>query len=361
MKIVQLIYSLASGGAERLVVDLCNEMVKKHDVTLITIDDLCSFNNDFYLGELSPEVRLINLKRKGDCVLSLITIFNIIRKLKPDIVNAHLNTNLYLLAPSLTSKRIKFFHTLHNTTEKTCRFPLEKALNRFFYRKGFIKPITISPQSKMSFLNYFKFDNSVLIMNGRKKLSPTEKYVKIKDEINYLRIHPDDTVFIHIGRFNACKNQRMLINVFNKLLKEGRHLILLIIGDYFDTEQAKNLHCDVERGIYFLGPKTDVADYLYCSDAFCLSSIREGMPITLIEAMSCGVIPISTPVGGVIDVIDGGKYGFLSNNFDEEDYLQTIKRYLRNKNAISAETLTNHFNNEYSIEKCSSKYLELYS
>ena len=60
MKIIQITFGLSSGGAERLVVDLSNELVKNHEVTVLTLKDDNIDNNNFYLPELSKKVKYIN-------------------------------------------------------------------------------------------------------------------------------------------------------------------------------------------------------------------------------------------------------------------------------------------------------------
>ena len=59
--------------------------------------------------------------------------------------------------------------------------------------------------------------------------------------------------------------------------------------------------------IFFLGLKKNVGDYLNNSHAFILSSLNEAMPISLIEALACRCIPLSTPVSGSVDIIQNGK------------------------------------------------------
>jgi glycosyltransferase involved in cell wall biosynthesis len=359
VKIIQLIYALGPGGAERLVLDLCNETAKTEEVTLLTIFDYGEITES-YLLELSENVKIINLKRKGNKLLTLFKIFIVINKLKPEIVHAHLNTIIYLFLPSLFLKKIKFFHTLHSIATKDVELKMQKKVNSFFYKRKFIQPITISDQVKLSFFEYYKFDNSILIQNGRKKLFKTEYYEKTKLEVKKLKNHPDDVVFVHPSRYCESKNQKMLISVFNKLLKENYHLILLIIGPSFDNEEAMELRNDIEKGIHFLGVRTNIGDYLYCSDAFCLSSLWEGLPISLIEALSCGVIPICTPAGGIPDVIADGKNGYLSEDFTLESYFAAIVRYLENKDAIDRNSLIDLFMNNFSIEICGSKHIQAY-
>lgn len=65
------------------------------------------------------------------------------------------------------------------------------------------------------------------------------------------------------------------------------------------------------------------------ADGMCLPSVWEGLPITLLECLAVGCIPICSPVGGVVDVITDGKNGLLSKSSCEEDYYQTMLRFLK--------------------------------
>ena len=65
------------------------------------------------------------------------------------------------------------------------------------------------------------------------------------------------------------------------------------------------------------------------SDAFCLSSNFEGMPISLIEAFACGCPSVCTPVGGIVNCVRHGETGFLSKSLSEDDYLQAVREFLK--------------------------------
>ena len=96
------------------------------------------------------------------------------------------------------------------------------------------------------------------------------------------------------------------------------------------------------------------------SDFFVLSSDAEGLPITLLEAMSMGVIPICTPVGGIVDVVKDGYNGFLSHHVDDESFYESVRRALINRKKIDRKTLIDEFKEKYSMEMCSKKYYKLY-
>lgn len=361
MKIVQLIYSLTGGGAERFTVDLSNQLAKTEKVYLLLIVQKDKPGASFYLNDVSKDVNIINLGlQKGLTWKAFYKIYLVIKKIKPDVVNAHLNTLVYLFPLVYIFPKVKFYHTLHNPAEICTGVRGQDLLNRFFYRTK-IRPITISELSNKSYRNYYKNNNSVKIDNGRSKPLLTAENDLVRKEIESYKQHDDDIVFIHVARCHVQKNQLMLIKVFNKLLENGRHVILLICGSGFDSDLGVKIKNERKySGIYFLGAKQNIADYLNNSDCFILSSIWEGLPISLLEAMSYGIIPISTPAGGIPSVVEDGVSGILAKGFTEDSFYQAIISFLDKKNIIKRENVIKRFNANFSMEMCAKRYLDLY-
>ena len=185
---------------------------------------------------------------------------------------------------------------------------------------------------------------------------PSSEFLSIQREIK----KKQNNVFIHIGRFSPQKNQKLLIKAFNQLDQRGYKTNLYIIGPGYDSEDGKKLKKLAKKHIKFIGEKHNVIDYLKAADGFCLTSIHEGMPITLIEALACGCIPICTPAGGIKNMIEDGITGFLSKTFDEKDYYNTVLRFLKEKNKIDRKKLIDTFNSLYHIEVCAKNYLEAF-
>ena len=111
-----------------------------------------------------------------------------------------------------------------------------------------------------------------------------------------------------------------------------------------------------------LGEVENPRQYLRNVDVFCMSSTIEGMPISLIEALSCGLIPICTAVGGIVDIVEDGVNGFLSKDMTVESYVEAIERYLAltedQKAEIKQQSMQSSL--KYSIEECAKNYSKLY-
>jgi glycosyltransferase involved in cell wall biosynthesis len=361
MKILQFAYSFNPGGAERFVIDLSNELGKYHETVIFALRDDTIDNQGFYVSEISDEVTYKNLKIKPGFKPGLIWAFyKILKNEKPDIVHCHLNlVNYFFILSFIFRNKISFVYTIHNEAQKEVKSKIEKRIRHFFFKHGYFVPVAISEETKKSYHTFYNLNNELLIYNGRKFNNKSNNYKEVSDEINSFKPTNSTLTFCHVSRYNKTqKNQEMLISVFNKLKKEGIDLILLIIGDGFEEQASlKNLADD---HIHFLGVKSNVSDYLYASDAFCLSSVYEGMPISLIEAFASGCVPICTPVGGCIDTIKHGVTGFLSKSIDEDDYLQAIKQFIKSNNVIDKEKLTKYFHDNFDIKKCAKNYMNLY-
>lgn len=95
MKIIQVIYSLVPGGAERFVVDLSNELARDNKVLLYTLRDDSINDHAFYLDSLNKQIEYFNLKIKPGFKPYLIWLFyKILRQHKPDVVHCHLTWSI---------------------------------------------------------------------------------------------------------------------------------------------------------------------------------------------------------------------------------------------------------------------------
>jgi glycosyltransferase involved in cell wall biosynthesis len=371
MKILQFVYSLGAGGAERFVLDLTNELAENNETVIFTLRDSTIGNNGFYLPDISKNVKYVDLKIKEGFKPSLVwRFYKILKSEKPDIVHCHLNlVNYFFLLSIVFRKKIRFIYTIHNAAESEVKFQhaaptklkfaIERAVRKFFFRHRFFIPVAISAETKSSYQEYYKLKDVLVIYNGRKFSGKSKEYESVVNEIEALKSTPRSLVFCHIARYHEQKNQKMLVSVFNTLRKEGNDIILLIIGDEFNS--APELKASAMDHIHFLGIRSNATDYLYASDAFCLSSIYEGMPISLIEAFACACIPICTPVGGCINTIENGITGYLSKSVSEADYLEAIKQFIGSRLTIDKENLIKIYHDRFSIEQCTDSYLKLYS
>lgn len=328
MKIFQVISRVhSSGGAERMVIDLCNELYHlNNEVVLVTFYDVLP--DSVYMQSLNKRVRHISLhKRRGFDFTLPIKILKFLLKEKPDIVNTHLSAVLpYFFISILLCFRVRFFHTIHNLAEREEPRSFMRLIRLFFMKIRRIVFVSISENTYNSFLSYYKSKWTELVRNGRSPIVFSSATKKVKEELEILKRDENTRIYLSIGRIAEQKNFGLLIDAFRCLYEKKENVLLLLIGEEYSNEKAitKELNERKAPNTYLLGAKSNIGDYLLNVDCFCLSSTHEGLPITILESLSVGVPIVSTAVGGIKDIVVDGENGFLCTTLNVEDYVQTI-------------------------------------
>ena len=181
--------------------------------------------------------------------------------------------------------------------------------------------------------------------------------------VDEARLTPATRVFLHPGRITEAKNQLVLVRVFRRLIEAGMDVALLIVGKEEDDAILQQLRPYFSDRIRYLGLRTDVPSLLARADAMCLPSVWEGLPVTLLECLAVGCIPVCSPVGGIVNVVEDGRNGLLSASSGEDDYFQTIQRFLAmdSEDIARMQQLCRQSFQPYHITNSVRKYLQVYN
>ena len=351
---------MGSGGIESMITALANEMSKTEEVHVCSIFKMSE--DDFQWRKLSDRVVKCHLGKTatGASLREIYSIYKYIKKNRFDAVYLHGFVQYYVLAILLLFRRVKFFYTVHTDANMENINVWAKRLfgfRKFCFKHGLIRPITISEASRKSFCELYGL-RPALIYNGIERYEPQNEIMPIIERYRYTK---RTRVFIHAGRIDEPKNQVVLCDVFDKLVKSGEDVVLLIAGQIQRKDIFSQIQTYFSDRIVYIGVRGDVCELMAHSDAFCLPSIWEGLPVTLLESLSVGCIPICAPVGGIVDVVDDGRNGFLSNDSTVASYYDAIKRYLslseEETNAMKQQCYDSFSN--YDISKTASEYLNL--
>lgn len=376
MKIMQVIGSLGNGGAEKLVVELSNELSRSNEVSLVSFN---RFEKDMvFLKMINSNVSVFNLRRKQSSFVSFYKkLYSLIRKIKPEIIHLHLDITIIFFLPMiflrklLFSDTIKFYYTIHNnlvvhndkdsdaTNYSNSR--LFDFLDKYNYVP--INFVCISRLIQKKFSSRYNNIDFKLIENGTNKLIISSNSLAVSELIEGYKKNKDTKVLISVGRINTQKNYNLAIEVMKKL--EKRNIILIIVGNEKTKGKPllRSLQLKSPDNVFFEGTVENVADYLKKSDAFLLTSFYEGMPISIIEAMSFGLPVITTPAGGVVDMIKDERNGYITSDFKSESLVDKIDTFLSLSDKQIEKIRESNlllFKSEYSMVKCSNRYLELY-
>lgn len=362
-KIIHIIGSLARGGAERFVIDLCNEMARRQEHEILLVSLCGNAREDTFVEEISDAVTYVSFDKKSGFSWSVLMRLTAWLKIQaPDVVHSHQNSSEYLLLYRLDRNDTLFFHTIHNLAEAECPGWILKTFRKVFYKRNKVIPVTISVNCSKSYRAYYRLRNDVVIENARPPLTITEERTELLKKYKGANA---GFLLVHIGRISPEKNQKLLIEVVKKINEtQLGPCRLLMIGEVKDgnlyQKLKKQVNADVN--IEFLGGKKNIGDYLSIADAFCLSSTWEGMPISLIEAMSVGCIPVCTPIGGMKEMIVTGVTGFLSEDVSTAAYYEALKQALSSPcKAEIKENLKKDYEQKYTIGVSACKHLKVYA
>jgi glycosyltransferase involved in cell wall biosynthesis len=128
-----------------------------------------------------------------------------------------------------------------------------------------------------------------------------------------LGISNEEVVFGIVGRLEPEKDHRTLLRAFRALVAHRPETRLLIVGDGSLRGELES-ECralDIERHVTFLGARSDIPQVLAAFDVFVLSSVQEGVPLSVVEAMGAGKPVIATDVGGLRLLVKPAVNGLL--------------------------------------------------
>lgn len=361
MKILEIIPQIADGGAERFVLDLSNELSNQHEVVLcLLFDPQPEFKHLF--EELDPSIKLVSCgKRPGLDFRVIFRLFRIMIRESPTVAHTHVRALNYVSFLVFYFWKTQFFHTLHNDAVKEAGNGIGLLLRRFLFWTKRVKPITISPGSLDSFKAAYGRE-APMINNGRKFPSRTDCYGDVSREVNGYRRTSQTKVYVNVGRVELQKNQLMLVAAFKQFVGDADAVLLLIGGKRSEDlwDQLRRSVEDEPR-ILMLGPKVNVTDYLHAADFFCLSSVHEGLPISLLEAMACKALPVCTPIGGIVSVIKNGENGFLSSSVDPDSYLAALRMSAKSNDYDRLiDAASTFYRNHYTMAVCGTNYSHLF-
>ena len=132
---------------------------------------------------------------------------------------------------------------------------------------------------------------------------------------------PEDAyVMLTVGELTKRKNQKVLVNAMTQLQNPSLHYVLCGKGDQREALEQLAAELGIGDRVHFLGYRLDVAEIYRMADCFAFSSIHEGLPFALMEAMQSGLPIVASRIRGNVDLIDDGIGGVLCDVHDNDQY-----------------------------------------
>ncbi len=309
MKILRIIARLNVGGPARHVVWLTEGLQPFGYETLLVAGVVPPGEDDMSYVAAASGIQLLTLPQMSREIsvkdaLTIWKLFRLMRSERPDIVHTHTAkagtvgrvAGLMYRALSGKTRRCRFVHTYHGHVFHSYygkfKTRLFLSIERFLARFATDRIIVISEQQRREINEVFRV--------GR-----TEQFAVIPLRVE-LNLRDDDVLIGIIGRLTEIKNHRLFLEAATRLKKTmGSKLRFVVIGDgnLRPDLEAHAQSLGLQDDVSFLGSRDDPENFYPALDIVALTSLNEGTPLTLIEAMANARPVVATSVGGVIDLL----------------------------------------------------------
>lgn len=284
-----LIYSLSSGGAEKVVSILLGELKKEYEITLVLMNDKIFYH-------IPEDIKIVYLENSNSNESGLQKLLKLpllawkYKKLnKSEISFSFMNRSNYInILAKLMGMKNKVFISERAMPSMQHANGIQGRVNRFLIKKMYKYADVITANSignSKDLENNFNCDNVLTINNPldiEKIKNLSKEYVNFRDE---------KFTLITVGRLDAGKNHTLMIEAMQEIDAK-----LYIIGDgaLSDLLKEKIENLNLKDKVFLLGSQLNPYKYLAKADCFIFSSNHEGFPNVLLEALACALPVIST-------------------------------------------------------------------
>lgn len=324
-KILFLIHDLGHGGAEKVLVNLVNNMdSQKFDITVMTLFDT-GVNRQFlapYITYKSCFSKMLPGNSKIMKLLSPVQLHNWLIKDHYDIEVSYLEGPSARVISGCREKNTKLVCWIH-IEQKT----IERAIASFRSRKEaeecynrFDKIITVSKNVKDDFTSLFTIRKPIEVLYNTNE---TSKILKLSKEPVDAGIFTKDTFnIIGVGKLLKNKGFDRLARIEKRLLNEGYkvHVYILGEGPEFTALRRFAKENNMTNQFTLLGYQVNPYKYVARCDLFVCASLAEGFSTAATEALIVGTPVCTVEVSGMSEMLGDNEYGLITNNNDEGLY-----------------------------------------
>jgi len=322
--VCQLLHGLKVGGAEVLAARLARQLHGAYRFIFVCLDELGTLGEALRDEGFSVEV----LGRKPGidwrCARNLAAV---LRRERVDLVHAHQYTPFFYGAVSRgLYPRLPLLMTEHGRTFPDYPRPKRMLANRFLLSRR-DRVVGVGRSVRQALINNEGLPPARVdvVYNGidLSAFATSHDRVALRRELD---LEPDDLAILQVARLDPLKDHATAIRTIERLMSHHPRVVLILAGE--GPEEGAIREAAAARGvterIRFLGLRHDVPRLLSAADVFLLTSVSEGIPLVLIEAMAAGLPVVSTDVGGVGEVVEEGRTGLLAPSGDDQTLAERI-------------------------------------
>jgi glycosyltransferase involved in cell wall biosynthesis len=330
--ICQLLHTLEVGGAEVLAARLARQLGGRFRFVFACLDELGTLG-----GQLREEGFLVEVfnRRPGLDWRLAVRLGRFFRKEQVDVAHAHQYGPFFYAASARFLAWCPVLFTEHGRAFPD--YPRRKRIlaNRVLLRRR-DRVVGVGDAVKQALVNNegISSERIAIIYNGVDLTPftnpPTE--TSRAEARRAMGVGEEDFVILQVARLDYLKDHLTAVRTLGQVLRQrpNAHLVLIGEGPERDKIQQEIARQGVGQHIHLLGLRTDVPRLLAGADGFLLTSISEGIPLTVIEAMAAGLPVVGTRVGGMSEVVEEGVTGLLCPAGDDKALARELVRLADN-------------------------------
>jgi len=305
MRVLHLVESMGHGGAEWLIV----EHVRHAGPGVESL--VCAINRggaalDAAAGYGARTFVLAKAERRFATVRRLARLM---KEERVDVVNGHNPVGGLYAALACGGSGPAVFrteHSIHYSGRHSAVYPLLEVLSTAVTRRVVCvcQAVLESHVRRMP----WAARRFVTVANGISPAPPTRARDSVRQELG---VSPDERIALTVGSLTPAKAQHVLIDAFARIVRDTPNARLWIAGEGALRQEleAQVRAAGLEAHVRLLGARSDTPALMSACDVFVLSSVREGLPVTVLEAMRAGRAVVATAAGGSAEAIEDGVTG----------------------------------------------------
>jgi glycosyltransferase involved in cell wall biosynthesis len=333
--ICHVLHTLNTGGAEVLACEFGRRHRDAFEVIYVCLDE--AGNMASVMQQEGFKVTVLNRKPGFDYGLTK-RLHKLFLDENVSIVHAHQYAPFFYSSASrgILANKPAILFTEHGRAFPDMRRPKRCLANRFLLKRH-DRVVAVGKQIKQALINFEEIPDKRIevIYNG----VPSERYstpITTEQRVAMrlsLDTKPDDPVVIQVARLHPLKDHITAIQTFAKTVAQIPNAKLWIVGE---GEEHDKIVQEIQRlaihdKVRLLGNRSDVEVLIHAADAFLLTSISEGIPLTVIEAMFAGIPCVCSNVGGLPEIIEHGRNGLLAPARNPEALSEQLTEVLVNQ------------------------------
>lgn len=360
MRICHIISGDLWAGAEVMCYQLLKNLLNFTDLEIILI-----LLNE---GKLAEEVRKLGIKvvvvdETKNNIFQIVKIFrNTIKHASPHIIHSHrLKENILAYLSSKSDENIQIICTQHGMPEpiilkyKMLKHATLSKIHLYILSKYFRYVIAVSDELRNKFIKKYSFNKEKIIFIHNGVDIPNDYY-----------INRDSDIFVigSAGRLYKIKDYPFMVEIANEVLQKAGHIRFELAGEGPENEniQENIRKLGIGKDFKLTGFIDNIATFYETLDLYINTSLHEGLPMSILEAMAYGLPIIANNSGGLPEIVENGLHGYLIDERNPKMFAQKCiqlfndKELTRKMGIASRERIIN----EFSVQRMAEKYYKVY-